>query len=386
MAACMHIVRFMGMCAECGEIVSDDEEQEVVLCSNGISVRKDHAYTLLNTGRKRLVKERKLALILDLDKTLLHATADDRAALLPDIRVLSPSQCVDVPFDQDDVIVKQTLGTDDNRCNYYVKYRPGLIEFLDKASQKFELWIFTAGTRPYAEFNASVMDPTGALFADRIVSRDDLPADYKPGRQVFKSLEAVFPFDDTFAIILDDSPDVWGANMSNLLPVSPYTFFTGFQDVNNFANTSVAGKQRKTRHDQRMLDSIWTVVLEARTRFFAGENDIKVVLTQLKTNVLQGVCICFSGLVSNKKTVQGHPTTELAQSFGATVKASLTPEVTHLVAKHDGTLKVGKAREMPDVYVVSAEWMYDSIAYYNRQSESNYEFNRPSKRRKPLDS
>jgi len=390
MADCEHAIRYMGMCADCGELVSDDdgsddegEKQQMVYCANGLAVSKKHAYKIFDTGRKRLVKERKLALILDLDKTLLHATADEQAESLSAIRVLTADQSGTEPYDQEDVIVKHTLGA----INYYVKYRPGLIDFLHKASRDFELWIFTAGTRPYAVSNARVMDPDESLFGDRIVSRDDLPADYKPGRQVFKSLQAVFPFDDTFAIILDDSPDVWGSNMSNLLPVAPYTFFTGFEDVNNFTNTSSAGIQRKAKHDRKMLEAIWLTVQEARRRFFDNQPDIKEVLTQLKTSVLKSVCICFSGIISNRKTVQDHPVTKIAETFGATVVPTVTSDITHLVAKQAGTLKVEKAHSMPDVYIVTMDWLHDSIAYYSRQNERYYSLpERPVKRRKPLDS
>merc|ERR1711991_603629 len=90
----------------------------------------------------------------------------------------------------------------------------------------------------YAEILVRMMDPTGALFSSRIVSRDDLPAEWKPGRQIYKSLERIFPFSDSFALILDDSPDVWRSNMSNLLQVTPYIYFAKMSDVNVFDNTS----------------------------------------------------------------------------------------------------------------------------------------------------
>ena len=49
--------------------------------------------------------------------------------------------------------------------------RPHLDYFLEKANELFQITIYTAGTKRYAEAVVKVLDPTKRYIADRIVSR-----------------------------------------------------------------------------------------------------------------------------------------------------------------------------------------------------------------------
>jgi TFIIF-interacting CTD phosphatase-like protein len=51
--------------------------------------------------------------------------------------------------------------------------RPGLASFLSRISQVYEMHVYTMGTRAYAIEVCKVIDPTGALFGGRILSRDE---------------------------------------------------------------------------------------------------------------------------------------------------------------------------------------------------------------------
>jgi hypothetical protein len=44
---------------------------------------------------------------------------------------------------------------------------------LEKAAKLFELHIYTAGSRSYADAVARILDPKGVLFGRRILSRDE---------------------------------------------------------------------------------------------------------------------------------------------------------------------------------------------------------------------
>ena len=140
---------------------------------------------------KRLVKARKLSLVLDIDHTLLHAVADPRAAALlqsgrfPEMHVI------------------RLRGTDGRP--HYVKLRPFLREFLRRAAEICELSIYTHGTRPYAEAVAELLDKDKRLFASRIVSRTDCP---ELGVSK-KSLQRLFPCDDSMVLVVDDTAVVW---------------------------------------------------------------------------------------------------------------------------------------------------------------------------------
>jgi RNA polymerase II C-terminal domain phosphatase-like 3/4 len=53
----------------------------------------------------------------------------------------------------------------------WTKLRPGVFDFLAAASQMYELHIYTMGDKSYAGLIAKLLDPTGKLFGDRVISQ-----------------------------------------------------------------------------------------------------------------------------------------------------------------------------------------------------------------------
>ena len=51
--------------------------------------------------------------------------------------------------------------------------RPGWKEFLTNVAKKYEMHVYTMGTRAYAEEVCAAIDPDGSLFGGRILSRDE---------------------------------------------------------------------------------------------------------------------------------------------------------------------------------------------------------------------
>ena len=51
--------------------------------------------------------------------------------------------------------------------------RPGLNKFLTEMNEIYEMHVYTMGTRTYADAICRVIDPTGAIFGGRILSRDE---------------------------------------------------------------------------------------------------------------------------------------------------------------------------------------------------------------------
>ncbi|KAF6003858.1 RNA polymerase II [Cyanidiococcus yangmingshanensis] len=118
---------------------------------------------------------------------------------------------------------------------YYIKLRPGLRQFLRNVASRFELHIYTMGSRPYADAIASIIDPDKRLFQGRITSRDD----FEDGRLNQKNLKHVFPCDDSMVLVVDDREDVWIAqdaaskarHFPNLIKARPYFFFRGLEEA-----------------------------------------------------------------------------------------------------------------------------------------------------------
>ncbi|KZP28980.1 hypothetical protein FIBSPDRAFT_947374 [Athelia psychrophila] len=109
---------------------------------------------------------------------------------------------------------------------YYIKPRPGWETFLKDISQKYQMHVYTMGTRAYAEEVCKAIDPDGKIFGGRLLSRDE------SGSLTQKSLQRLFPCDTSMVVIIDDRADVWEWS-PNLVKVVPYDFFVGIGDINS---------------------------------------------------------------------------------------------------------------------------------------------------------
>jgi hypothetical protein len=124
------------------------------------------------------------------------------------------------------------------RIRYGMKLRPGLRAFLATLSERFVLQIDTAAVRSYALIFCRAVDPTGALFGDRIVARTDFA---EGGRRKLSAGWAHRALaDDSMVLILDDTHLIWknpdtGAEAANLLQIKPYVFWSPEEEVNNQA-------------------------------------------------------------------------------------------------------------------------------------------------------
>lgn len=105
---------------------------------------------------------------------------------------------------------------------YLVSPRPGWKSFLKSTSLKYEMHVYTMGTRAYAEEVCAAIDPDGTIFGGRLLSRDET------GSLTQKSLQRLFPCDTSMVVIIDDRADVWEWS-PNLVKVIPCKFI--FDDM-----------------------------------------------------------------------------------------------------------------------------------------------------------
>lgn len=154
-------------------------------------------YTIGNTP----VQQGKQTLVLDLDETLIHSTFSKRNAAVP----------------------KGGFRVDCDWDSYDVKLRPGLETFLKELAKVYELVLYTAGTRDYAEPIIKHIDPNN-LFKFKFYKDACLDTFWGPLKSL-KQLKARNK--DTFAI--DDRgrfgskksviliPAYWGAEGDDVL-------------------------------------------------------------------------------------------------------------------------------------------------------------------------
>lgn len=230
---CSHEVQWGGMCANCGKDMDEvsynttvrDVDRATIVgtpVSTQLKISEARAVHAEEEAKRRLLTNKKLSLVVDLDQTIIHATVDPTVAeWQKDPNNPNYDAVKDVQSFQ-----LQDNGPGGRGCWYYIKQRPGLKRFLDQISKVYELHIYTMGTRQYADNIAKIVDPDHKIFGDRILSRDE------SGSLTAKTLRRIFPVDTKMVVIIDDRGDVWSWN-NNLIKVTPYDFFVGIGDINS---------------------------------------------------------------------------------------------------------------------------------------------------------
>lgn len=171
-----------------------------------LKVTQELAERLAKADTERLLKDKKLVLLVDLDQTIIHTTNDN------------------IPNNLKDVYHFQLYP---NSPWYHTRLRPGALQFLANMHPSYELHICTFGARNYAHTIAQFLDEDGRFFSQRILSRDEC-FNLTSKKD---NLKALFPCGDAMVCIIDDREDVW--NMaSNLIQVKPYHFFQHTGDIN----------------------------------------------------------------------------------------------------------------------------------------------------------
>ncbi|KAK7023823.1 RNA polymerase II subunit A C-terminal domain phosphatase [Favolaschia claudopus] len=230
--------------------------------ADGPTVSLEEAQRLEKETAEDLLKARKLSLIVDLDQTIVHATVDPTVG-----EWRAEGAAWKARRAQKDRPDAQRVGSDgeesEDECNpnwaaledvgefrlgpepfgapvgkgkhkmlendgpmYYIKRRPGWEAFLEDMATKYQMHVYTMGTRAYAEKVCALIDPTGKIFGGRLLSRDE------SGSLTQKSLQRLFPSDTSMVVIIDDRADVWEWS-PNLIKVVPYDFFVGIGDINS---------------------------------------------------------------------------------------------------------------------------------------------------------
>lgn len=158
-----------------------------------LTVTRNEAERIHEENTQALLKGRKLSLIVDLDQTVVHATVDPTVAEWledpsnPNYEALQHVGKFKLALDGSPVLAasssakkkgkqkatEQDEEEDDGGCWYYVKQRPGLQSFLEAASLKYEMHVYTMGTRSYAEEVCKIIDPETKYFGSRILTRDE---------------------------------------------------------------------------------------------------------------------------------------------------------------------------------------------------------------------
>ncbi|VAH61922.1 hypothetical protein VPH35_044747 [Triticum aestivum] len=148
-----------------------------------------------NRLRKSPVRTKHVTLVLDLDETLVHSTLDHC-----DISDFS----IQVFFNMKDHTV-------------HVTQRPYLKMFLEKVAQMFELVIFTASQRIYAEQIIDRLDPDGKLISQRIYRESCIFSDGSYTKDL-----TILGVHLAKVAIIDNTPQVFQLQVDNGIPIKSW--------------------------------------------------------------------------------------------------------------------------------------------------------------------
>ncbi|KAI9226442.1 MAG: hypothetical protein DHS80DRAFT_25239 [Piptocephalis tieghemiana] len=237
-----------------------------------LTVTEEVAARETKTEIQRLRKERRLALFCDLDQTLIHADTDItlKAWLeegeaninypaIKDVHTLrfpdDPNTYFIKPRGAKEVGALEIIADSILPCHVMPSHphlctvRPGVEEFLKQVSSMYELHVYTAGNRTYAQAVAKILDPTGRYFSNRILHREANES------ALTKDIGRIFPGDASMAVAMDDRADVWNFSR-NLLKVKPFRFYPHVGDINNPVSTMPKNRVLQGDEEDKDLEEL----------------------------------------------------------------------------------------------------------------------------------
>lgn len=338
---CLHETVWMGLCADCGEpaTVEDDYiKAGFVSLDSGFKVKRACAMRMEAETVQSLTVARKCVLVLDIDHTLVHVT-DKNLGQVDKVRELTEILAAGEAVNESEI-----YRFNDGRSVFHMKIRPGAMTFLSNATDRFQLYVYTHGTLEYASVVLQALDPVGALFGSppRLIAREGQRLEHK-------SLKKIFPTEHKLVLILDDRSDVWGEAEDNLVQVTPYLFFHD-GDRSRIGLESSCPPYKPLGWDSDALDRQLAVLrpvldnLVAVTYFSAegDDADVRIHLRELRESVLQGMKIATSGLIpTTDPDPLSHPISVLLRNLGAI--AALDDDVDVLVS---ASAETRRAREL----------------------------------------
>ncbi|XP_016492579.1 RNA polymerase II C-terminal domain phosphatase-like 3 [Nicotiana tabacum] len=319
--------------------------------------------------QKKMFSVRKLCLVLDLDHTLLNsAKFVEIDPVHQEILRKKEEQDREKPYKH--LFRFPHMGM-------WTKLRPGIWNFLEKASKLFELHLYTMGNKLYATEMAKLLDPKGDLFAGRVISRGDDgdPLDGDERIPKSKDLEGVLGMESA-VVIIDDSVRVWPHNKLNLIVVERYIYFPCSRRQFGLPGPSLLEIDHDERPEDGTLASCLGVIQRIHQNFFEhrsiDEADVRNILATEQQKILAGCRIVFSRVFPvGEANPHFHPLWQTAEQFGAVCSGQIDEQVTHVVANSLGTDKVNWALSTGR-FVVHPGWVEASALLYRRANEHDF--------------
>jgi RNA polymerase II C-terminal domain phosphatase-like 3/4 len=265
------------------------------------------------------------------------------------------------------------------RLQMWTKLRPFAHEFLEEASKMYEMCVYTMGERIYASTVVQLLDPTGRLFGDRVISQLDST------RRNTKDLDVVLGAESA-VVILDDTEGVWPNHRANLILMERYHFFTSSTRQFGMKSPSLANAHRDESESEGTLAMTLNTLRHVHRGFFHSNatqggkrkprsfdtRDVRQVIRDLRAEILTGCKIVFSRIFpTGLPSPQLHPFWQLTEELGAKCSSVCDVSTTHVVALDRGTDKAQWAKQH-GVFLVHPSWVEAAQYLWRRPLEADY--------------
>ena len=352
--SCIHAVVFDGMCTECGCSVEIDDRyqqsQNVYILTRVVDEQMG-----LGELESYLLSKRKLALVVDLDKTLIDTIR------VPSVEIAQKVIEQDKDHSSDFFYFRLSEI-------YLVRVRPHTKEFLEMIADKYYMRVYTLSQRSYALKILEKIDPDNRFFHQRFLARED----GDPSGDNKKKISNIFIEGQHMALIIDDSPDVWvtqsGTVYKGLLQLEPFQFFDTREK--DFQKAVIPGAWQ-----DQTLDRIAQLLCMIHENYYSEKPEtVFIPIDNLKHSVFDGCYIYFCAIWDVNDDNKRRFYVGKAEEFGATVLSKFLPYCTHIVTIDPTHPDVIEAQKYRGIYIVNDIWFFKSFYNYSRQIEINTRF------------
>lgn len=328
----------------------------------------------------RLVESRKLALVLDLDHTLLNSVS------VPELR-MNANSLNNAVFLLDADVARAEKAQDPlvrtvfhlEHLDLLTKLRPGVREFLQSASLLFDIHINTMGSQEYADQMVALLDPETRWIKGTVKGLGEMEGGrlWAPSEKVLDGpLEKLVDA----CLIFDDTASVWASYRENLITCERYLFFAESRRQFGLSGLSLLEVGHDESKEEGMLSTALKVFQFVHAAFFERYDvldksslpNVQSILHEHRMDVLAGVHIVFSRVFPIDMDPTKHPLWVLAEDFGAKCATTITEETTHVVATARSTDKVRKATSRGDIKVVTPHWLECSMLMWRHANEESF--------------
>ncbi|KAJ3097776.1 Carboxy-terminal domain (CTD) phosphatase [Phlyctochytrium planicorne] len=338
--------------------------------SLGVTVSFQEATRLERNNAERLLSERRLSLILDLDQTVIHATVDPTVGEWLADKENPNFPALKVGVRSIHHLTNQEVHgfrLPETPFLYYIKLRPGTRDFLKRMHELYELHIYTMGTRNYANAVARVLDPDGIYFQDRILSRDDSGNDFFIGigdiNEPLKGPNAVPP--TPTLKVLEQTGNELAPPAVGLSMASP-GLKTAVLDIENGINESFVSD---VRSEEEMVTKMLEEMTSVQQTSLDEQTKSRPLAQEQSKSKVEGICISKEATTVTSNLIVGDRQTAVVT--GATLSSSsieILDTANGSASGNDSTPVFGLE---PQLSTVSETTTIDSIVDHQPAISSN---------------